>query len=229
MGFAFPKELREALIESEPEKFSLPRQSDMRYHWVHVRLDAIDADEMHELVEDAWAFTVPKSVIEEYLRSDRAGGPRSPSAPGPHLVLEGGLLEVREPAVGRDHREVGAEEHFRLQLGVRVLDELRWEVRRPAGDRSRRSPCAGKSRSPRPARERRVREHDLELGKSAATSSRHIGFEYLRSKPPPPLRPVPMPLWPVWKSAAARPRRSPRTAGTRCGRSGRTPGRWGGT
>ncbi len=71
MGFAFPKELREALVESEPEKFSLPRQSDMRYHWVHVRLDAIDADEMRELVEDAWAFCVPKSVIEEYVASRR--------------------------------------------------------------------------------------------------------------------------------------------------------------
>jgi hypothetical protein len=84
MGFAFPKELRDALIESEPEKFSLPRQSDMRYHWVHVRLDAIDADEMRELVEDAWAFTVPKSVIEEYLavRPDRAAAQRSPSTPG---------------------------------------------------------------------------------------------------------------------------------------------------
>jgi hypothetical protein len=83
MGFAFPKELREALVESEPEKFSLPRHSDMRYHWVHVRLDAIDADEMRELVEDAWAFTVPKSVVEAYVavRSDRAAGPRSPSAP----------------------------------------------------------------------------------------------------------------------------------------------------
>jgi hypothetical protein len=84
MGFAFPKELREALVESEPEKFSLPRQSDMRYHWAHVRLDAIDADEMRELVEDAWAFTVPKSVIEAYLavRSDPAAGPHSPSARG---------------------------------------------------------------------------------------------------------------------------------------------------
>ena len=66
MGFAFPKELREALVESEPGKFSLPSESDMRYHWVHVRLDAIDADEMRELVEDAWAFCVPKRVIEEY-------------------------------------------------------------------------------------------------------------------------------------------------------------------
>jgi hypothetical protein len=34
-----------------------------------VRLAAIGADEMRELVEDAWAFTVPKSVVEEYAAS----------------------------------------------------------------------------------------------------------------------------------------------------------------
>ena len=66
MGFAFPKELRDALVESDPEKFSLPSKSDMRYHWAHVRLEAIDEDEMRELVEDAWAFCVPKYVAEEY-------------------------------------------------------------------------------------------------------------------------------------------------------------------
>ena len=66
MGFAFPKQFREALVESEPEKFSLPSESDMRYQWVHVDLAAIDAEEMHELVEDAWAFCVPKKVAEEY-------------------------------------------------------------------------------------------------------------------------------------------------------------------
>jgi len=69
MGFAFPKELRAALVESEPEKFSLPSVSDMRYHWVHVDLAAIDSDEMRELVEDAWAFCVPKRVAEEYAAS----------------------------------------------------------------------------------------------------------------------------------------------------------------
>jgi hypothetical protein len=69
MGFAFPKELREALIESDPEKFSLPSTGDLRYHWVHVRLDRIDADELRELVEDAWAFCVPKSVVAEYVAS----------------------------------------------------------------------------------------------------------------------------------------------------------------
>jgi hypothetical protein len=66
MGFAFPKELRQALVDSEPEKFSLPSASDMRYHWVHVRMAALDADEMRELVEDAWAFCAPKQVAEEY-------------------------------------------------------------------------------------------------------------------------------------------------------------------
>ncbi|MDX6414462.1 MAG: hypothetical protein QOH23_1872 [Gaiellaceae bacterium] len=69
MGFAFPKQLRDALVESDPDKFSLPNQGDMRYHWAHVRLGAIDAEEMRELVEDAWAFCVPKWVAEEYAAS----------------------------------------------------------------------------------------------------------------------------------------------------------------
>ena len=62
MGFAFPKEEREGLIASEPDKFSLPAPSDMRYNWVHVRLDAIDLVELRELVIDAWRMCVPKSV-----------------------------------------------------------------------------------------------------------------------------------------------------------------------
>jgi hypothetical protein len=69
MGFAFPRAWRAALVEAEPEKFSLPSEHDMRYHWVHVRLDAIDADEMRELVEDAWAFCAPKRVAEDYAAS----------------------------------------------------------------------------------------------------------------------------------------------------------------
>jgi hypothetical protein len=66
MGFAHPKEWRQALVESEPEKFLLPRESDLRYHWAVVRLAAIDEEEMRELVLDAWAFVVPKRVAEEY-------------------------------------------------------------------------------------------------------------------------------------------------------------------
>ena len=53
MGFAFPKDWRKALVEAEPEKFSLPSESDMRFSWVHARLDKLDADEMRDLVENA--------------------------------------------------------------------------------------------------------------------------------------------------------------------------------
>ena len=66
LGFAFPKEWREALVESEPDKFRLPDQSDLRYNWAVVRLAAIDATEMRELVIDAWAMVVPKSVAAAY-------------------------------------------------------------------------------------------------------------------------------------------------------------------
>jgi hypothetical protein len=75
MGCGFPKEWRAALVEAEPEKFSMPSESDMRYHWVHVRLDRIDRDEMIDLVENAWALCVPKRVSEEYAT---AQGYRSP-------------------------------------------------------------------------------------------------------------------------------------------------------
>lgn len=62
MGFAFPKEERAGLVASEPDKFMLPRESDMRYNWVHVRLDSIDAAELREIVIEAWRMCVPKSV-----------------------------------------------------------------------------------------------------------------------------------------------------------------------
>ena len=67
MGFAFPKDEREALVASEPDKFMMPSTADMRYHWVEVRLDAIDDEEMREIVLDAWRMVVPKRVAADYL------------------------------------------------------------------------------------------------------------------------------------------------------------------
>jgi hypothetical protein len=67
MGFAFPKEERRALVESEPHKFQLPKASELRYNWVVVRLDALDRDELRELVLDAWRMVVPKKVAREHL------------------------------------------------------------------------------------------------------------------------------------------------------------------
>ncbi|HEY2374262.1 MAG TPA: MmcQ/YjbR family DNA-binding protein [Gaiellaceae bacterium] len=67
MGFGFPKEWRATLVENEPEKFALPSETDMRFSWVHVRLDLIDREEMQDLVENAWALCVPKYVAAEYM------------------------------------------------------------------------------------------------------------------------------------------------------------------
>ena len=70
MGFGFPKEWRQALVESEPDTFMLPRESDLRYNWAVVRMAALDATELRELVIDAWAFVVPKRVADDYARRE---------------------------------------------------------------------------------------------------------------------------------------------------------------
>lgn len=67
MGFAFPKEERAALVASEPEKFHLPRESDLRFNWVHAWTAALDEPEMEELVIDAWRMVVPKKVAAARL------------------------------------------------------------------------------------------------------------------------------------------------------------------
>ena len=70
LGFAYPKEWRDALVDSEPDKFRLPDESDLRYNWAVVRMAALDATELRELVLDAWAFVVPARVAAEYAERE---------------------------------------------------------------------------------------------------------------------------------------------------------------
>jgi hypothetical protein len=74
MGFAFPKDEREAALETYPGKFRRPKPSDMRFQWLVVRLDAIDEPELRELVFDAWRMVVPKklSVLSDDELQQRA-------------------------------------------------------------------------------------------------------------------------------------------------------------
>jgi len=72
MGFGYPKDARASLVESEPEKFRMPATSDLRYNWVVAVLDALEVDEMTELVTDAWTMCVPKYVAREYFASHQA-------------------------------------------------------------------------------------------------------------------------------------------------------------
>lgn len=66
MGFAFPKEERVALVASDPMKFQLPGESDLRFNWVHADLDALDPVEARELVVDAWRMVVPRKLAQAY-------------------------------------------------------------------------------------------------------------------------------------------------------------------
>jgi hypothetical protein len=67
MGFAFPREEREAFLQAFPDKFERPKPADLRYNWLVVRLAAIDRKELRELVFDAWRMVVPKRLA---ARSD---------------------------------------------------------------------------------------------------------------------------------------------------------------
>ena len=67
MGFAYPKEERDALVAAEPTVFHLPRASDLRFNWVHARLSELDEDRMRELVQDAWRMVVPKKLAAAHL------------------------------------------------------------------------------------------------------------------------------------------------------------------
>jgi hypothetical protein len=69
MGFGFPKEERAALVASEPGKFMMPLPSDERYNWVRARLAALGADELRELLIDAWCMVVSKKTAASYLES----------------------------------------------------------------------------------------------------------------------------------------------------------------
>jgi hypothetical protein len=74
MGFGFPKDERAALVAAEPGKFLMPRQSDMRYNWLRVRLASLDQAEMEELVLDAWRMCVPKGVAAAWGPSATGAG-----------------------------------------------------------------------------------------------------------------------------------------------------------
>jgi hypothetical protein len=73
MGFAFPKEEREALVLSAPRTFQLPTASDLRFNWVHADLAALDPTEAREIVVDAWRMVVPKKLSAAYDLSHPIG------------------------------------------------------------------------------------------------------------------------------------------------------------
>ena len=71
LGFGYPKEARESLVASGPETFLMPVTADLRYNWVRLRLARVGVPELTELLVDAWAMCVPKSVRAAYFAERR--------------------------------------------------------------------------------------------------------------------------------------------------------------
>jgi hypothetical protein len=67
MGFAFPKEEREAMIAADPETFLWPIPSDLRFNWLELDLAVVNDELLRELVLDAWRMVVPQRVAREHL------------------------------------------------------------------------------------------------------------------------------------------------------------------
>jgi hypothetical protein len=80
---------REMLIAAAPEKFFLTPHYQA-HPWVLVRLGRVDADELRELLTDAWRLRAPKRLV---ARREAAGGPASPPSRG--------LRDRAKDAIGR--------------------------------------------------------------------------------------------------------------------------------
>ena len=62
MGFGFPKEERAAMVAVRARQVHAAAQVGDAIQLDLVRLDAIDLEELRELVIDGWRMCVPKSV-----------------------------------------------------------------------------------------------------------------------------------------------------------------------
>ena len=56
---------QQALTGSEPDTFSVAPYLG-RHGWVAVDLDRVDADELAELLEEAWRLTAPKQMVRAF-------------------------------------------------------------------------------------------------------------------------------------------------------------------
>ena len=67
IGIRCPREDREELILSEPEKFFLRPGHDESFAWIRVRLAAVeDEDELRAILLDSWRLAAPKAVAAAF-------------------------------------------------------------------------------------------------------------------------------------------------------------------
>jgi hypothetical protein len=67
-----------ALVAERPDVFEVQFTAG-RFGWVVVHLAKIDADELFELVTEAWCLTAPKALVDAF---EAAHGPFGATTPG---------------------------------------------------------------------------------------------------------------------------------------------------
>lgn len=65
IGIKVPREERAELIAHEPHKFFMKPGHDDNFHWMRVRLAAIDLDELRTILVDSWRQAAPKRLAAE--------------------------------------------------------------------------------------------------------------------------------------------------------------------
>jgi hypothetical protein len=66
-GLKASLEQQAALVGGDPATYSVAAYTG-RYGWIDLRLGNVPADELRELVEEAWRQTAPKRVVAAYER-----------------------------------------------------------------------------------------------------------------------------------------------------------------
>jgi hypothetical protein len=69
MSVKASKEEQAELVAARPEVFSVAAYVG-RFGWVRINLPGIDADELRELLVEAWRRTAPKRVVATYDSAD---------------------------------------------------------------------------------------------------------------------------------------------------------------
>jgi hypothetical protein len=94
----------------------MPGESDLRYNWVQVKLDAVDHSQLRELIIESWRMCVPKNVAaqqEEGRCTSRMRGVHRRAAlvviPSPPVSLRSAVTTaVRSAAAGHKTVPTGA-------------------------------------------------------------------------------------------------------------------------
>ncbi|MEV0583046.1 MmcQ/YjbR family DNA-binding protein [Nonomuraea sp. NPDC050310] len=72
VGLKATIEEQQALVNERPHVFE-EQFTAGRFGWVVVRLDGIEADELEELVDEAWCLTAPKQLVDAHEAARAAG------------------------------------------------------------------------------------------------------------------------------------------------------------